>query len=188
MRAGRDQQAPMLASPDASMIDHPLDRGRSGSAPVLALAGLVALSALVRALLAREIPVPFIFGDELLHGELARSVREHADYLVRGRRVTISFLYPLAVAPAWLAHSTETVYGAMKTLNAVLMSLAAVPVFYWGRRFLSPWGAVGAAGLTLLLPAFVLTGTLMTENAFFPAFLVGLLAIAVCVERPSLAH
>src|SRR5215475_6221562 len=112
------------------MSDHPLDRGDRGFAPVLALLGLVTGSALVRALLAREIPVPFIFGDELLHGELARSVREHLDYLVRGHRVTISFLYPLAVAPAWLAHSTANAYGAMKTINAVLMSLAAVPVFY----------------------------------------------------------
>src|SRR6476646_4519550 len=113
MRAGRDQQAPMLASPDASMIDHPLDRGRSGSAPVLVLAGHVALSALVRALLAREIPVPFIFGDELLHGVRACSLREHADYLGRGRRVTISFLCPLGVASAWVAPTTESAYGAM---------------------------------------------------------------------------
>src|SRR5262245_20010165 len=189
----------MLASRTPRMIDHPLERGESGSsrfrelvgtraaAPVLALLGLIAASALVRALLAREIPVPFIFGDELLHGELARSVEEHGDYLVRGHRVTISFLYPLALAPAWLAHSTENAYAAMKTLNAVLMSLAAVPVYLWGRRFLSVRGALAAVGLTLLLPAFALTGTLMTENVFFPAFLLALLAISYCLERPTLA-
>src|SRR4029079_3533185 len=113
----------------ASMIDHPLDRGESGTqrsrdlvqtraaAPALVLLGMVALSVVVRSLLAREIPVPFIFGDELLHGELARSVREGGDFLVRGHRITISFLYPVALAPAWLAHSTDTVYATMKTLN-----------------------------------------------------------------------
>jgi hypothetical protein len=156
--------------------------------PTLLLVVLVAFSALVRAVLAREIPVPFIFGDELLHGELARGVEEHGGYIVRGHSVTISFLYPLALAPAWLAHSTETVYGAMKTVNAVLMSLAAVPVYVWARRFLSAWGALAAAALTLLLPGLVLTGTLMTENALFPAFLVGLLAVGYCVERPTLGR
>ena len=73
----------------------------------------------------------------------------------------------------------------MKVVNALLMSLAAVPVYLWGRRFLSPLGALVAAALTLLLPGLVLTGTLMTENAFFPAFLLALLAIGVCVERPT---
>ena len=68
------------------------------------------------------------------------------------------------------------------------MSLAGGAGLPLGRRFLSPSARSLAAALTLLLPGFVLTGTLMTENAFFPAFLVGLLAIAVCVERPSLAH
>ncbi len=171
------------------------DSGRARAAavrwitlPTLLLVVLVALSALVRAVLAREIPVPFIFGDELLHGELARGIEEHGAYVVRGHRVTISFLYPLVLAPAWLAHSTESVYGAMKTVNAVLMSLAAVPVYIWGRRFLSAWGALAAAALTLLLPGLVLTGTLMTENAFLPAFLVGLLAVGYCVEGPTLGR
>jgi hypothetical protein len=179
------------------VIDQPLGRGasrsarlrdlaasRAAAAPV-ALVALVGLSVLVRALLAQQIPVPFIFGDELLHAELARSVLEHGTYDVRGHGVTISFTYPLALAPAWLAGSVSTAYTLMKVVNALLMSLAAVPVYLWGRRFLSPFGALLAAALTLLLPGLVLTGTLMTENAFFPAFLLALLAIGVCVERPT---
>ena len=180
-----------------SVIDQPLGRGasrsarlrdlaasRAAAAPV-ALVALIGLSVLVRSLLAQQIPVPFIFGDELLHGELARSVLEHGTFDVRGHGVTISFTYPLALAPAWLAGSVSTAYTLMKVVNALLMSLAAVPVYLWGRRFLSPLGALVAAALTLLLPGLVLTGTLMTENAFFPAFLLALLAIGVCVERPT---
>src|SRR6476646_4892301 len=183
-----------------SVIDQSLGRGASRSARLrdlaasraavapVALAALIGLSVLVRTLLAQQIPVPFIFGDELLHAELARSVLEHGTFDVRGHGVTISFTYPLALAPAWLAGSVSTAYTLMKVVNALLMSLAAVPVYLWGRRFLSPRGALVAAALTLLLPGLVLTGTLMTENAFFPAFLLGLLAIGVCVERPTLAH
>ena len=38
----------------------------------------------------------------------------------------------------------------------------------------------------LLLPAFVYTGALMTENAAFPLFTLAMFAIAVALERPTL--
>lgn len=155
---------------------------------VVLLSSLVALAALVRALLATRIPTPWIFVDELVHSDLARSLQEQGDYLVRGRHVTISFVYPTLIAPAWAAGAMSTTYGIARAINAVVMSVAAVPVYLWGRRFLSPRGALAAAALTLCLPVFVLTGTLMTENAFLPAFLVALYAIGLALEEPTLGR
>ena len=98
-----------------SVIDQPLGRGasrtarlrdlaasRAAAAPV-ALVALVGLSVLVRALLAQQIPVPFIFGDELLHAELARSVLEHGTFDVRGHGSRSASRTRSRSRPAWLA-------------------------------------------------------------------------------------
>jgi hypothetical protein len=154
--------------------------------PVVLLGCLVALAAAVRAALASQIPTPWIFVDELVHSDLARSFEEHGRFLVRGDHVTVSFLYPVLIAPAWAARQMSTTYTLAKTINAVAMSLAAVPVYLWGRRFVSVRGALVAAALTLCLPVYVLTGTLMTENAFLPMFLLSLYAISLALERPTL--
>ena len=45
-------------------------------------------------------------------------------------------------------------------------------------------GAV-AAGLLLLLPAFAYTGTIMTESAFLPLFLIALSSFARALETPT---
>jgi len=65
------------------------------------------------------------------------------------------------------------------------MTLAVVPAFLWARRLVPPRLAVVAAGLVLLMPSFLYTGTLMTENAFLPAFLLAAYATAVALERPT---
>ncbi len=48
----------------------------------------------------------------------------------------------------------------------------AVPAYLWGRRMLSRGHAAAAAATALLAPAFVLTRTLMQENAFLSAFVL----------------
>jgi hypothetical protein len=160
---------------------------RTASGP-LAVAGLVLLSVAARIAVGREISTPFILVDELIHGGLARSVREGFSWHVRGERMMVTFLYPLLIAPAWLAESMDTVYGLAKALNAVWMSLAAVPVYLWGRRLVAERWAVAAAALTLLMPSMVFTGTLMAENVFLPAFLLFAWALWSALERPTLAR
>ena len=57
------------------------------------------------------------------------------------------------------------------------MSLAAVPAYFLARRILPARLALLAAGLTVLVPAMLYTGVLMTENAFYPIFLVTALVL-----------
>jgi hypothetical protein len=68
------------------------------------------------------------------------------------------------------------------------MTLVAIPVYVWARRLVGPWHALFAAALTLLLPAFFYSGVLMTEAVFLPAFVLACLAIALMLERPTLAR
>ncbi len=160
---------------------------RVAQAPLAAFA-LIAAAALARVLLTRQNATPWIFVDELLHSELAKSVAAGHGFEARNAPISVSYLYPLLVAPAWWLGSMATTYAAAKAVGAVLLALGAVVVWAWGRRFLSPRGALLATALTLLLPFFALAGTLSTETAFFPAFLLACLAIAWALERPTLAR
>jgi hypothetical protein len=85
-----------------------------GARPVAVLALLVATAAALRALLATQIATPWIFVDELVHSDLARSVEDGQGFLVRGQHVTVSFVYPLLIAPGWAAGSMTTTYSAAK--------------------------------------------------------------------------
>src|SRR3954451_18865715 len=160
---------------------------RVAAAPLAAFA-LVAVAAVVRIGLAQQNVTPWIFVDELLHSELAKGIAGGHGFAARGQGIAVSYVYPVLVAPAWWLGSMAATYAVAKAIGAVLLSLGALVVWAWSRSFLTPVGALTATGLTLLLPFFALAGTLSTETAFFPAFLLGCLAIARALERPTPAR
>src|SRR4029079_17574099 len=71
-----------------------------------------------------------------------------------------------------LFDSLPDAYAAARTINAVVMSLAAIPAYLIGRRLLPTGLSLCAALLSVALPSLAYTGTLMSENAFYPAFLL----------------
>ena len=152
----------------------------------LVLAGLVLAAVAARLWAAGQIPTPWIMVDELIYSELAKSLAESGTLRVRDQPSAFySLLYPLLIAPGWWASRMATTYEIAKAVNVVVMSLAAVPIFLWARRLVSQRLALVAAGLVLLMPSFLYTGTLMTENAFLPAFVLAAFATAVALERPT---
>jgi hypothetical protein len=157
-------------------------------APAAALAVMVAVSVGVRIWFGRWIPTPWIMVDELVYSEIAKSFAAGGHLLIRGTNAHLTSAgYPILISPAWLTQPIATAYGIAKAINAVAMTLAAVPVFAWTARLTRArvWPVVAAA-LVLLMPALVYTGNLMTENAFFPTFVLAAFAIAVALERPTL--
>ncbi len=157
-------------------------RAPSTRAAPFALAGLVVAAAVVLAVLGRGIATPWILIDELLHAELARTLRAGDGYSVRGHGLSVSWTYPALLAPlAWS-------YAWLKVLNAVVIALTAVPVYLWGRRLVGAWPAALAAALTLLLPSMLFSSTLMLENLFLPLFVTACLACALALERPTLGR
>ena len=153
----------------------------------LVLSGVFLLAIAVRFLLAREIVTPWIMADELIYSELAKNFAETGDFLFRDSPSHLNNVaYPALIAPAWLAGSMEDTYGLAHGINAVLMVLAAVPVYFWGKRLMPNAYALVAAGLVLLMPSLIYTGMLMTENAFFTAVVTSCFAIALTLERPTL--
>jgi hypothetical protein len=132
-----------------------------------------------------RVEAPILLCDEFIYAELAQSFAEEGRLLLRGEPSYRSLLYPVLLAPAWLASSVETAYELAKAINAVLLTAAAVPVYAWARRLVSPGWALLAPALTLLMPAQLYSGLLLTESAFLPAFLLAAYAVARAIELPT---
>jgi hypothetical protein len=145
------------------------------------------VSIAVRIKLGGRIAAPWIMVDELIYSELGKSVGAHGEFLVRGVPSSgYGFVYPVLIAPAFRAFGgVPTAYAAAKITNAVVMSLAAVPTYYLARRLIAPGLSLLAAALSVLIPSMLYTGTLMTENAFYPLFVLATLVLVLTLERPT---
>jgi hypothetical protein len=155
--------------------------------PWFVLAAIVVGSSLFRIVLGREVVGPWIMVDELIYSELAKSFAATGHFQIRGVASNgYGFVYPALIAPAWrLFGATTTAYDVAKVINAVAMSLAAVPAYFLARRLVTPRLALVAAALTVLVPSMLYTSELMTENAFYPLFLCVVLALVMTLERPT---
>jgi hypothetical protein len=163
-------------------------RARALAVPAwLWLAGIVVVSVGIRLALSHRIVAPWIMIDELVYSELAKSFAAHGQFLVRGEPSHgYGFVYPVLIAPAWrLFTSVPDAYQAAKAINALVMSLAAVPAYFLARRLVPTRLALVVAALTVAVPSMLYTGTLMTENAFYPIFLTCVLALVAVLERPT---
>jgi hypothetical protein len=148
---------------------------------------LVLASFAVRAWLARDMVAPFIMVDELIYAELARSFADTGELAVRGVPTQgYSIVYPVLISPAYaLFDGLTDAYAAVKTMNSLFMSLAAVPAYLLARRVVGPGLALLSAVLAVSVPSLVYTGTVMTENVFYPVFLTAVLLLTLVLERPT---
>ena len=90
------------------------------------------------------------------------------------------------IAPVWaLVEDGYVAYHATLALNALVMSLAAIPAYFLARLFVSRRASLLVAAMTVVVPSLSYTGAVLTENAFYPLFLTAALAIAHAVRRPS---
>ena len=157
---------------------------RALAVPAAALLGaMILVSVIVRVWFNRSVPTLQVIPDEVFYANTAEAISSLDWFWIPNQPPNL--LYPFLIAPAWLLGSMEGTFEVAKTINVVLMSIAAVPVYLWGRRLMPGAYALIAAGLTLLLPAFALTMTLMSENAVFPAFVLAAFAVAWSLELPT---
>ena len=158
------------------------------SIPVWAwLAAVVVGSAIVRSVLASGLVAPFIMVDEIIWSEVARGIADQGEPLLRDEPDPgYSIAYPLLISPVYaLTDGLVDAYAGVKTLNALLMSLAAIPAFFLARRVARDGLALLAALMAVAIPSLAYTGTVMTENAFYPLFLLVTLVLVVVLERPT---
>jgi len=146
-------------------------RFRSG----YALFALVTVSALGHVIASFSRSTIVFLPDEYLYSELSRSLSSTGLPLVRGNQIFFpSLLQPLVTAPCWLLGSVETGFRASMVLGSIVMSLAALPVYWLGRRLgLSAGLALAASALTLATPSMLYSSWLLGEPLAYPLFLCG---------------
>ncbi len=156
--------------------------------PTWVLVGaVVGVSAAVRVALGREMLAPFIFVDELIYSELAKSLADGGGYAVRDIPISgYSLLYPALVAPAWaLLADGVTAYEGAKAIGAVVMSTVAIPAYLLAARISTRRVALLAAATAVAIPSMAYSATMTTESLFYPV--ASLLAFGVVrwVDRPT---
>jgi Dolichyl-phosphate-mannose-protein mannosyltransferase len=139
-----------------------------------------------RAWLSRHMLAPFIMTDELIYSELGKSLAATHGFEIREYPVTgYGLLYSALISPAYaLFDSLTDAYAAVKVINSLVMSLAAVPAYLIARRVVAPPLALLAALLAVALPSLVYTATVMTENAYYPLTLLVAWATLVALDEP----
>jgi len=154
------------------------------------LTAIVGVSAVARLVFALRIDAPWIVVDELIYSELARGLATGDGFSIRGVATSgYGVVYPLVIAPAYLLFdSLPQAYAAVKTINAVVVSLAAVPAYFLARRVLPVGLSLFAALLAVALPSLLYAGEVMTENVFYPIFLTVVLVFVLTLERPTPAR
>src|SRR4051812_10408246 len=135
-------------------------RAHPTAVTVGALVGLAAVSAALRVILGREVHGPFVFMDELGYARMAQSFAHSGHLALFGKGgLAYSPLYPVVLSPIYaLTSSAQSAYESAKVVNAVLMSLAAFPVYGIARSVLDRPRALGVAALSLAAPLMFYTG------------------------------
>ena len=155
----------------------------------LVLGSLLVVSLGLRAWAALAVPSPWMSPDEESYAALGRSLWHGDGLSVLGHPAGyLSLFYPLFVGLPLNLSDVQLGYDLAKVLQAAAMSLAAVPVYLWGRSLMPKTYALLAAGLTLTLPGLAYSGFLMTETLFYPVFVLASWAMAATLLRPTLRN
>jgi hypothetical protein len=152
----------------------------------IVLGALVLVSTAFRAWAAVSVPVPWIMPDEAVYGLLGRSLYLHGSLEILGGPTPFySLLVPALVGFPLSAFGLATGLDVLQGLQAFVMSLAAVPVYLWGRSLVSRGWALAAAALAVAVPGLTYSGLMMTEVLFYPLLVLAAWALAEAIARPT---
>ena len=153
----------------------------------LALFALVALSTVIHWITARRFTGLWIMPDEAIYGERALDFWRHGTLsILHGHGAGYSVLYPIVAGIPLAAGKLTSGYASLKLLQSFVMSLTAVPLYFYGRRLMRPGYALLAGALALASPLVLYSGLIMTEVLVYPLGTLALLAIAHAVETTRL--
>jgi hypothetical protein len=160
-----------------------------GVRPGWVLGGLIALSAVVRAVVGLRMDGLWIMPDEAIYGSIGESLYHSGRLaILDGPQVPYSLVYPAVAGLPLTAAGVQHGLDVLKVVQPALMSLVAVPVYLWGRSLMSRPYALLAAGLTLVTPALVYAGLLMSVVAYYPLAVLALWACARMLETGTRRH
>ncbi len=150
----------MGAKPDA-VFGTDVTGARRRSSPnvaTMALIVLVAASAAGRFAAALGVLGPWIAPDEMAYAILGRSFWETGDTRLFGLPGGWYGFYPYFAGLPLASFGPATGLIVLKAVQAVLVSLTAVIVYFWTQRLVSQWWALSAAAMSVAMPATRLFG------------------------------
>jgi hypothetical protein len=157
--------------------------------PALRVVGIVVAAGGFAAFYAAQATQWAVMTDELQTAKLATSAartlspvpRIHGEYYA-----ALNQLYPLFLSPLYGLLSAPDAFTAAHVLNAFLLASSAWPAYLLGRVVTGrEAGGYFAAALTAFTPWLVLSSTLLTENAAYPAFVWAILLCERAIATPS---
>jgi Dolichyl-phosphate-mannose-protein mannosyltransferase len=148
----------------------------------LALPALIALSTLLQWLAARRINGLWIMPDEAIYGRRALAFWQ-AGHI--GVRSGYGVLYAILAGGPLSIGTPATGYALLHVVQALVVSLTAVPVYLYSRRLMEHRWALLAAALSIASPLLLYAGFVMTEVLFYPLAAWALLATARAVASAS---
>ena len=155
----------------------------------VALTALIGLSLLVHWLAARRFGGLWIMPDETIYAHRAlRLYHEGSLPILGGQGAGYGLLYPVVAGLPLSLGSFATGDAWLKPLQALVVSLAAIPVFVYSRRLMPDAYALVAAALTLASPLLLYSGLVMTEVVFYPVAALALLSVARAVATAHAAR
>src|SRR5919201_2024627 len=130
-----------------------------------------------------------VMTDELQTSKLATSIGETLSPVPRIHGAyygALNQLYPLLLAPLYRWLSAPAAFDGAHVLNAFLLASSAWPGYLLGRAATRrAAGGYFAAALTAFTPWLVLSSTLLTENAAYPAFVWAVFLCYRALHEPS---
>jgi hypothetical protein len=155
---------------------------------LLALIAIVGVSIVLRIVLAAFVRGPFVFTDELGYHRLAYSLGVDGKLALFDQEgFSYSPLYSLLLAPIYaLGASAPTAYEWGKVVNAIVMSLAVIPVYGIARFVLPRRESLVVAALSAAAPLMYYTALGMSESVAYPLFLAAVWAMLVAIRTSSL--
>lgn len=153
----------------------------------VALTLVVAASFAVRVVASAAHPAPRYFPDEYLYMAFARALGAGHAPAVRGQAAHFpALLAPILAAPFQALFSPEVAYRLTQAENALLMSLAAVPVYLLARRLtLSSRYALACAVFAVAIPDLVFASYTLADPVAYPFALGAVAAGVAAIDRPS---
>lgn len=151
------------------------------------LALVVLGSFAVRAVASAAHPVPRYFPDEYIYTAIARSLGAGHAPAVRGTPAHFpALLGPLLAAPLQALFAPGLAYRLTQCENALLMSLAAVPVYLLARRLaLSARYALACAVFAVAIPDLLYASYTLAGPVAYPLSLAAVAAGVAALERPT---
>jgi hypothetical protein len=160
--------------------------------PLAALATIVAAAALLALVFAVRATHWAVMTDELQTAKLATSIAATLSPVPHIHGVyfpALSQLYPLLMAPFFGTLRPPAAATAVHALNGFLLASAAIPAYLLARSVTgSRPAAIVAAAMTAFTPWLVLSATLLTENAAYPAFVWAVFLCYRAMAAPSFAN